>query len=342
MASLRTLEAALEVFTSPALSSVSTDEFSVESLSPTEQRRLTTQVESSRAWHLGSNAVAYGIAEKQASLGATGERALTVYVKKKYPTSVLDPSQSVPQTLNLEGLDEEVLTDVREIGALTLEALSTRVRPIPGGYSIGHIRDTGTLGCLVVERGGTGNRLILSNSHVLAASGTARVGDPIYQPGPDERGNDMEEVARLVRWQPFDFTSNGNRIDAALAEPINGDWFDPTIFNIGRPRGMRFPTLGMKVQKTGRTTGHTWGEVQDVHFRPFNLRYPRPDGTGDGDVAFRDQVFCSRYSEGGDSGALVLDTEGYAVGLHFCGAPAGSVFSPIEFVMDELSVNLLT
>jgi hypothetical protein len=343
MAGLGTLEAALELLSGgPTLSTVSTDVFAVESLSSTEQRRLTSQVENSLAWHLGDNLIAHGIADKQASTGTTGELALTVYVKKKYPASVLDSSQIVPQSLQLEGLEEDVLTDVREIGELRLEALSTRVRPIPGGYSIGHLSDTGTLGCLVVERGDAGRQLVLSNSHVLAASGTARVGDPVYQPGPDERGNDMEEVARLLRWQPFDFTSNGNRIDAALAEPIDGDWFDPIIFNVGRPKGVRAPTRGMKVQKTSRTTGHTWGEVQDVHFRPFNLRYPRPDGIGEGEVSFRDQVLCSRYTQGGDSGALVLDEEGYAVGLHFCGAPAGSVFSPIEFVLGELNVDLVT
>jgi hypothetical protein len=48
-------------------------------------------------------------------------------------------------------------------------------------------------------------------------------------------------------------------------------------------------------------------------------------------------VLCSRYTDGGDSGSIVVDTDsGKIVGLHFAGANGGSVFSPIQPVMTEL------
>ncbi len=336
-----TLRTALELLTSPSPATIAADLPTGAALSPSDRRRLSRQVKRTAAWNLGGNVVGYGIAEKQAGAGGTGALALTIYVKKKYPPSLLAPPQLIPATLELEGLAEPVPTDVREIGELRPEALTSRVRPVLGGYSIGHLLNTGTAGCLVVERGG-GERLLLSNSHILAASGTAQAGDPIYQPGPDDHGTAPDVVATLRRWQPFEFgAAYPNRIDAALADPVDDALFSPDVFNIGRPKGARPPAIGMRVQKSGRVTGHTRGEIRDVNFR-FPLRYPHLAGLGFGDVRFRDQVLCTRYAVQGDSGALVLDDDGFAVGLHFAGSPSASVFNPIQFVLDDLGVDLVT
>ena len=55
------------------------------------------------------------------------------------------------------------------------------------------------------------------------------------------------------------------------------------------------------------------------------------------------QVLCSRYSSPGDSGSLVVDKKTKrAVGLHFAGAPHGSVFSPIGEVLKALGAQLVT
>ena len=94
----------------------------------------------------------------------------------------------------------------------------------------------------------------------------------------------------------------------------------------------------MKIVKVGRTTGKTFGVIHDVHFR-FAFTYE-----GVGRVGFRDQVLCTRYSAPGDSGSLVLDRKSKrAVGLHFASAPQGSVFSPIDAVLEALgSPSLVT
>jgi hypothetical protein len=95
------------------------------------------------------------------------------------------------------------------------------------------------------------------------------------------------------------------------------------------------PVRGMQVVKVGRTTGLTRGTVRDVNFR-FVLDY----GTGSV-VGFLDQVFCTRYSAGGDSGSLVIEeATGKAVGLHFAGANGGSVFSPIRPILREVRGRL--
>jgi hypothetical protein len=111
----------------------------------------------------------------------------------------------------------------------------------------------------------------------------------------------------------------------------------PAIRDLGLPRGTIQPRRGMTVVKVGRTTGKTIGEIRDVNFR-FVLEYDEV-----GEVGFTDQVLCTRYTEPGDSGSLVLDdATKKAVGLHFAGASGGSVFSPIGAVLAALGVRLVT
>jgi len=108
------------------------------------------------------------------------------------------------------------------------------------------------------------------------------------------------------------------------------------------PRGTIKPARDMEIVKVGRSTGETTGTIKDIHFR-FITEYE-----GVGKVGFLDQVFCTRYSNGGDSGSLVLDRKTKkAVGLHFAGFPdkngvMGSVFNPIDQVLEALGATLVT
>lgn len=136
-----------------------------------------------------------------------------------------------------------------------------------------------------------------------------------------------------------------NKADCAIAVPIPDKMADviAEIEDLGLPKGTLKPKRGMKVTKSGRTTGTTKAEVRDVNFR-MTLNYPNGVGT----VGFLDQVFCTRYTDGGDSGSLVLEEKTKkAVGLHFAGYPdahgvKGSVFSPIQDVLKGLNVKLVT
>ena len=286
------------------------------------------------------NIVAVGISEKVSKGKRVGKLALTFYVERKVPLAELSEGLAVPATVPdpLSG-PEAIPTDVKVIGVLRPELNATRDRFQPGN-SIGHVNSrAGTLGA-VVTKGGAFH--ILSNSHVLALGGLARKGDSIIYPGPDDGGAmSADLVAKLTGFKKF-VMGDGyrNRVDCAIAEPT-AERLDDLIVEIkglGLPSGTIKPVRGMKVVKVGRTTGRTTGEIQDVHFR-FTLDYE-----GDiGEVGFVDQVLCTRYTDGGDSGSLVIDkATGRAVGLHFAGANGGSVFNPIDEVLKALGVKLVT
>jgi hypothetical protein len=338
--------AALELLTTPQISSINNDVISVESLSLAEQARLQEQVDASRQWALGGerNIVGLGVSEKRIMGQITGDLSLVLYIKHKYNNGELESSQAIPPTLEFEGMNEVVPTDVREIGPIELESLTSVVRPILGGYSISSRMETstGTMGCLVSRRGESNRLFLLSNSHVLAKSGLGQPGDPIYQAGVDDvEIATSNAVATLSSWKPFNFDDGyNNYIDAAIAEITDHSLVTSDIAFIGRPKGIRSAKRGTMVQKTGRTTELTFGLVQDVNFHT-SLKYPKPDGTGNGYANFRNLILCSRFTEKGDSGALVLDEEKYAVGLHVCGSSTTSIFCPILTVCDELFVDLV-
>lgn len=278
------------------------------------------------------NVVAVGISEKESEGKRTGELSVCFYVRKKLTQSKLKAGSALPPVLNIPG-DKAVFTDVKEIGALVPE-VAKKSKPLQSGFSIGHVNSTaGTLGA-IVKRGG--KLFVLSNSHVLARSGKAKAGDPIVYPGPADGGVlPANLAATLTDFSPFDTTGAiVNRVDAALAE-IDASRLGDLVFDIHKvtmPLGIIKPKRGMTVAKAGRTTGKTTGEITDVNFR-FVLQYPGVTGK----VGYLDQVLCSRYTDGGDSGSIVVDVDsGKIVGLHFAGANGGSVFNPIQPVMSEL------
>lgn len=298
-----------------------------------------------RPWISGPTVVGTGVTVKRVKGAAVADQlALVVYVSEKLPDSGLTADQRVPQAVDVPG-DQQIVTDVVPIGELALQVNTSQTRPLLPGYSIGSINDgpgTGTLGCFVARVDNPGVPLVLSNSHVLARSGLAPADAPIVQPGKYDGGGAAEVIGTLVEAVPFDFTAGYNQLcDAAIARLNPG--LPAPEFDIP---GIGVPTydpatvceVGMQVQKVGRTSGHTIGMVRDIHFRS-KLSYPKPGG-GSAKVGFYDQVLCSRYTDGGDSGSLVCDMSGRAVGLHWCGSESASVFTPIKFVFDELRITL--
>jgi hypothetical protein len=231
-----------------------------------------------------------------------------------------------------------VPTDVVQLGRPVPEANVERT-PIEPGFSIGHVDITaGTLGALL---GPASAPRILSNSHVLANSGLGQIGDSIIYPGDADGGvAPADTIARLTQVQPFivggEFV---NTMDAATATVDAGSRkkLRTRIPGLGViPGPTAVPQRRMKVTKVGRTSGQTSGEITDIHFR-FVLPY---DGVGS--VGYLDQVLCTRYTQPGDSGALVLEVgTNRAVGLHFAGASGGSVFSPIRPILRTFHARLL-
>ena len=144
----------------------------------------------------------------------TGKPALLALVSQKLAKDELAKEDMVPA--EIAGMKTDVLA-VGELFAGQAElqpefealALAKRIRPAPGGYSVGHKNITaGTLGTCVYDRlGDPGDAIgipskyyILSNNHVLANSNNGQVGDSILQPGPFDGGTDpADRIARLNR-----------------------------------------------------------------------------------------------------------------------------------------------
>ena len=220
-----------------------------------------------------------------------------------------------------------------------------RLDPLVGGISIGSLQTpAGTLGALVWDNT-DGSVCILSNWHVLSGDLRAEAGNPCFQPGRLDQGRSSDVVANLKRWS-FD-----RQTDAAIAE-LNGSrhYCAGEILSLFQQiTGVAQPSLGMLVQKFGRSTGFTWGFVDGLYFSS-TIEY------NNGIVqTFEDQIHIappeegSRISEPGDSGAVWVtntEKEGYkAVGLHFAGDLPHSAFgeyalaNPMSVVMKNLSFS---
>ncbi|MBC8184739.1 hypothetical protein H8E88_26905 [candidate division KSB1 bacterium] len=310
-----------------------------------------------------------GIGHKVVDGKDTGELCLTVMVRKKVPKAELLKKDLIPGKLNNISLD---VFDIGEIYAY--KARTDRWRPAPGGVSIGHYAITaGTLGVYVKDRT-TGEKLILSNNHVMANSNDASVGDTILQPGPADGGKSPQdriaELERFVRIQyqgggnggssgcsiakglswimnclaaitgsktrlvPVKIQSEYNEVDAALAKPVESSVIDNKIIDIGTITGTKEAELGMAVRKSGRTTATTTGTIQVLD---SNIDV----GYGGSKVAtFEHQIVAGDMSNPGDSGSLVVDgSDPLAVGLLFAGSDTSTILSPIDRVLDLLEVE---
>lgn len=294
-----------------------------------------------KTWANQPNIQGFGIAERVTQGKKLKDVALKIYVERKLPSGKLDTP--IPKQVMLPGMSEPVDTDVQEIGKVVLEANTSRHRPAMPGCGLGHFEVTaGTFGCLVRKKGKP-DLYILSNSHVLANSGTGKAGDVILQAAMFDGGAQPADVlCKLSEWVPFKFGDDTfeNLVDAAIAKVKASD-VTSAVSLIGVPKGVgTVVRRGMKVKKVGRTTDLTSGEITDVDFRT-SLPYPMPDG-GTGNVGMRDQVLCSRYTAGGDSGAAVFNTKNQIVGLHFAGTPSTSIFNRIANVLDALDLEIVT
>ncbi len=309
------------------------------------------------------NVVATGIGYKQTGGIKSSTLCIMCSVKKKVKATQLSSQDLVPTAV------EGIPTDVVETGIIRVfQAPTGRFRPAPGGVSVGHTAITaGTLGCWVTQNG---QKVILSNNHVLANSNDAEIGDPILQPGPFDGGRfPQDQIANLTQFIPLSFegepsecpvanavisvfnlgckiiNSNtryrlakakaaDNRVDAAIARPLNVADVKDEILNIGPIQGTAQGELGMSIKKSGRTTGFTPGEILQVEVTA-NVQY------GAGRIArFTDQLMAGAMSQGGDSGSAVLDDNNRLIGLLFAGSDTTTIINRIEHVFSALGVTL--
>lgn len=125
-----------------------------------------------------------------------------------------------------------------------------------------------------------------------------------------------------------------NLVDAAIALPDSADYVDQKILGIGTIAGMREGELGMPVKKSGRTTGFTTGQIQQIDVTSQVNYGPNLTAT------FTNQLMAGSISQGGDSGSAVLDNDNNIVGLLFAGSSTTTLINRIQDVFSGLEVTL--
>lgn len=278
---------------------------------------------------LDSNIQGFGFGTKMTGSSIGSEVAVRVYVRAKLAKASLSSEERIPDEI------DGVPTDVIAVGDIT----PLWPRPVSCGVSIGHFAITaGTLGCLVEN--GAGTRYILSNNHVLANVNAGAPGDDILEPGPSDGGASHPPIARLTDFEPIDLTGAANRIDAAIAEPVDAGSVKPDILSIGRvtPQSIQ-PVQHMSVVKHGRTTQYTAGLISDVA-ADIRVRYGSKIGVFEAQIAVTG--VAGPFSDGGDSGSLVVDAVGKRpVGLLFAGGGSTTFCNPIDLVMARFHVTIV-
>ncbi len=232
-----------------------------------------------------------------------------------------------------------------------------RQRPAPAGYSVGHPDITaGTIGARV--RDALGRVYILSNNHVLANSNGATIGDPEYQPGPFDGGTSADQIATLSDFQVINFTGGSNTIDAAIAlsttslldnaTPADQGYGMPnaTIYGDANGDGLfdnRDALLGLNVQKYGRTTRLTHGQITGVN-ATVSVCYEVIEFTCVKIARYTDQLIISPpgFSNGGDSGSLIVTDDGNLnpVALLFAGSSTVTIGNRIDLVLNRFGVTI--
>jgi len=243
--------------------------------------------------------------------------------------------------------------------------------PVPTGVSVGHPAITaGTIGARVTN--GT-DVFILSNNHILANVNQATPGDPILQPGDYDGGNADDAIANLTQYEQIAFCDSffgfiiscpkTNTIDAAIAlsdvtklgfsTPVDGQF--GSVPGYGAPTSTIHPVYGnpgiigdenlglllnsnVQVQKYGRTTGLTTGNVNTIN-ATVDVCY---DADCMNIARFINQLIISpgTFSAGGDSGSLVVDTLRQPVGLLFAGSDTITIINRIDFILNKFGVTI--
>jgi hypothetical protein len=226
-----------------------------------------------------------------------------------------------------------------------------RQRPAPTGFSVGHPAITaGTIGARV--RDALGRVYVLSNNHVLANSNGATIGDPEYQPGPFDGGTAADQIATLTDFQTITFsTTANNTIDAAIAlsdvavldnaTPADDGYGLPNATMYGDADGDglfddRNALLGLAVQKYGRTTHLTHGQITGVN-ATVTVCYEVSGFECTKFARFVDQLIVSpgTFSGGGDSGSLLVtdDANLNPLALLFAGSSSVTIANRIDLLL---------
>ncbi|RMM16097.1 hypothetical protein ALQ85_03646 [Pseudomonas syringae] len=297
-------------------------------------------------------------------------RTIYLYTSRKVTQKEL---KSLPASVQRSGLSyPHGAVDVVGKGQLTSQGAPYALHSTSAGahyacgssISPGNDASAGTLGALVQLTDG----LIygLTNNHVSALCSHVQIDTPILAPGVMDVGPNGVAPFTLgfhTRALEMHHGSVGNidiarNTDAAIFR-IN-DVSQVTSMQGGAydtPIQIADPVEGMRVEKVGRTTRHTKGQIVSKQLRPAGVGYQVQSHSFNSTIWFG-SVFTihghgSEFSLNGDSGSLVVSVDDHgrplaAVGLIFAGgsdssAPGGakSLMVPIRPILQALGATLV-
>ncbi len=272
----------------------------------------------------------------------TGIYAILVFVKKK---GKYKPKDKIPE--KIAGVPTDVIEATfthRTAAVADPEIDTTRYDPVQGGSCIAPARFDnyyGSLGMLVKDSK-SGAQLWLSAYHVLCDDNSwsnPGVDRRITQPAVGEGGNanrdTIGDVQRGVYGQVVVPWGYDLYVDCAVCS-VTGRTPSSNILRIGTPKGAQNASLNDLVRKYGATTLSTTGVVASTNFTAnvegvwFYYQYrvspPFPGGAA--------------FSQPGDSGAAVIDSDFFANGLVIAGSGTYSVVNPIGQILEALSIQM--
>ncbi|RMU69604.1 MULTISPECIES: hypothetical protein [Pseudomonas syringae group] len=296
---------------------------------------------------------------------------ISIYTKRKVIKKDL---QVLPSNIWRQGIAyPQGLMDSVGKEATKPQGATFALHQIAGGHatyacgssiSPGNDASAGTMGALV--RLPDGLLYGLTNNHVSALCSHVAPNTPILAPGVLDVGPNaiapftlgFHSRALEMRVGSLGNVDFSNNLDAAvfrIADEANVSSMQGGAYDT--PLVVLDPVEGMRVQKVGRTTRHTQGQIVSRELRPLNVSYHAQSYGFNGMIWFGN-VFAihgdnAEFSKGGDSGSLIVavDDAGLvlgAVGLIFAGgsdssAPGGyrSSMLPLQPILTALNATLV-
>ena len=259
------------------------------------------------------------------------------------PAVLQEVKQIIPR--QIEGVPVRVVESKFKLMSLRImDAIyadrTKRFRPCPGGVSVGHSKiSAGTLTCRVLDKATREVIGGLSNNHICSLDWgelhVGKVGDSTLQPAPYDGGTELtDKIGVLLKYVPVK-SDIDNLIDAAVfsSNELKGE-----ILEVGNPSHTVEPRVGMKVLKSGRTSGVTYGTIFDV-----NATLKVEGGEGWGSCVFKDQIVISpAILSPGDSGSWIGEIDTFnTVGLGFAGSDTLSVANRALTVEELLDIEII-
>jgi hypothetical protein len=133
---------------------------------------------------------------------------------------------------------------------------------------------------------------------------------------------------------------------------VDGELFEPgAILGLGTLQGgIQSPAIGAKVQKTGRTTAHTFGTIVGINVQ-VDVKYESGTARFVNQIRVRHSRYAcdgTSFSAGGDSGSVIVSvppntaTGAQAVGLLFAGSSSDTLANPMGSVLQSMGVQMVS